>query len=119
MRHLIENLDTCTALAGNDSLVVEARHHYRTALAAQLTCNLFAAFGQAVVEDDLGAVRPRAFHLNRRGIGRHDDGGVNAEPLGGDGDALSVIARRESDHAPLPLVVRELEEPICRTAQLE
>ena len=53
--------------------IVETGHHDRAALGGQARGDVFAAFGPPVVEDDLGALGPRAVDLHLRGVGRHHD----------------------------------------------
>ena len=79
----------------------------------------FAAFGAAVVEDDLRALAARAVDLHLRRIGRHDDDRANAEPPGRDRHAARMIAGRESDDAALALLRVELQQPVGRAPQLE
>jgi len=81
--------------------------------------DLFAALRAAVVEQDLCAFGARAFDLHLRRIGRHDDHRSNAKPAGCNGHSAGVIAGRESDHAPLPFLLVELEQAVGRTAELE
>ena len=116
---LLDDLEPDRALPGDDRRIVEARHHGRAGLVGDPRGDLLAALGPAVVEDDLGALAARALDLHLRRVGRHDDDRPDAEPPRGDRHAARVIARREGDHAALPLLRRELQQPVGRAPQLE
>ena len=70
-------------------------------------------------QHDPGAQLPGALHLHERRVGRHDDGGVDAEPGGVVGDGLGVVAGRHGHDARGPLAVVEREQLVERAPLLE
>ena len=71
------------------------------------------------LEDHVGAVRPGGPLLrDRRALG-HEHGGLDAEQLGGQRDALGVVAGRGRDHAARPLLGGQPGDPDVAAADLE
>ena len=68
---------------------------------------------------DLRAVTPGVLDLHHRRADRHHDGSGNAEPMCVIGHALRMIAGRHRDHAALPFVRRQRQQPVERAALLE
>ena len=81
--------------------------------------DLLAAVLHAVVEHDLGARGAGVGDLQRRRIGRHDDGGLHAQQARGFGKALRVVARRPADDALLAVGLAHRGQEIVGAAQLE
>ncbi len=68
---------------------------------------------------DRRAKRSRRGHLDRRGIGRHNDGGRHAERGGRICDSVGVIATRVSHHSTAALLRRQRAYRGVRTAKFE
>ena len=73
----------------------------------------------AAVEDHVGAVRPGRLLLGDRRTLGHEDGGLDAEQLGGERDALGVVAGRGGDDAVGALLLGEPGDPDVGAADLE
>ena len=71
------------------------------------------------VQDHLGAARLDRMHLHLRGRHRHHDDRPGAEPLGGQGHALRMVAGGSADHAAGELGRRERRHFVIGAAQLE
>jgi hypothetical protein len=102
---LLDDLEAHRALARHNRRIVEAWDDRRAALRGDPRRYVLPAFGPAVVEHDLRAFAARAVDFHMRSIGRHHDHRPNAEPPGRNSDAARVIARREGDNAPRPLLL--------------
>ena len=61
----------------------------------------------------------RGVDLHLGSIGRHHDDGRDTKPLGGNGHALGMIARREGDDTLFPLFRRQLQKPVGSASKLE
>ena len=107
------------ALSRHDRGIVKARDDDCAGFPGNPRRDRFAALGAPIVEDDLRAFCARAVDFHLRSVGRHDDDGPDCQSPGRNGDAARVVARREGDDAPLPLLRRKLEQSVGRSAQLE
>jgi hypothetical protein len=117
LAELLEDLEPDRALPGDDVRIVEARHHgcARSRASARRSPR---GFGPAVVEDDLGALRARAFDLDRRRVGRHDDDrGMPSRRRRSPRPAHDCPTRKRPRPAPAP--PRSAAQPVGRAAQLE
>ena len=94
-------------------------HHRQIVRLAIFARELAGLLQRLAGDDGLGAMAPGVLDLHHRRADRHHDAGGNAEPVRVIGDALGVIARRHRDHAAPPLVRRQRDEPVQRTALLE
>ena len=117
---LLDDLEARRALPGDDRRIVEARHDGRAVLGGDPRGDRLAAFGAPVVEDDLGALRPRALDLHLRRVGRHDDDrrGCRAASRRWPRPAHDCPRRRRRRRAPAPPAIK-LQQPVGRAAQLE
>ena len=81
----------------------------------------FGAGGVVVVaiEHHLGAAGCHRPHLHLRRGDRHHDHGTTAQPLGGQGHPLGVVAGAGGDHATVELGAAEAHHPVVGAAQLE
>ena len=70
-------------------------------------------------QDDLSAVVLGGLHLADGGPGGHADDGADAEPGGGEGHALGVVAGAAGDDAPGPLLLRQGAELVVGAPELE
>ncbi len=118
-RRVLDRLQRGGALPGDDQRIVERPHQGGAALRHQPVGDALAALGMAVVEHDLGAVTPGVLDLDVRGVGRHDDDGLDAEELGRAGDALGMVAGGERHNAALALGLAHRREPVEGAAELE
>ena len=73
----------------------------------------------AIVRDDAPATPQGALPLDRRRIGRHDNGGGDAEKTGRFGYPLRVVAGRHGDDAPRPLGRSQRRDSVVGAAELE
>ena len=107
------------ALAGDDQGVVIGRHQGGAAPLGDVACDHVTVFAVAIIEHHFGAPGAGVVDLDRRRVGRHDDGGGGAHGVGRGGDALGVIARREGDHAALDFAGVEAADAVVGAAELE
>ena len=119
VRHLLQDLQRRRPLAGDDRVIVEGMDEDEALLFLQP-----ARLGVGIVvvvaaEHDLRAELACGLDLAERGRLRHHDGGLDAEPLRVDGDALRVVAGAGSHHPALALVRSEQRELVRRAALLE
>ena len=71
------------------------------------------------MQHDAGAEHLGALDLHERRVGRHHDGGVDAEPGGVPGHGLGVVPGRHGDDPAAPLVLGERQELVEGAALLE
>ena len=117
---LLEDLEPDRALPGDDRRIVEARHDRRAASPRRCRAAIASRLSvRAVVEDDLRAFGARAVDLHPGASAGMTIVAANAEPPRRDRHAARMIARREGDHAALPLLGDQLQQPVGRAAQLE
>ena len=107
------------ALAGDDQSVVIGRHQHGAASRRDVVGDRLAVIARAVVEHDLGAKRGGALAFGARRIARHHDHARHAEKPRRRGNALSVIAGRESDHAAGASLRRNRRELVVGAAEFE
>jgi hypothetical protein len=82
--------------------IVERGDEHRALLGGKAGADLLAALGGAIIGDDAGAGGKRGVALHRRSVSGHDDGRRDAEPAGGDGHSLGMVAGGECDHPAPP-----------------
>ena len=80
-----------------------------------LGADLLAQLARPIVQPDLGAMGAGVLDLDRRGVGRHDDGRGLAQELRRGGHALGVVAGRVGDHGRRV----DLADRIVGAAELE
>jgi len=117
--HLLQQLQRCRALAGDDVRMVEGRHQGHAALFGQAAADGLAVVGEAVEGDHLGAVFPRGGDLGCGRVLGHDDQGRHIEQARRQRDGLRVVARREGQHAAFALRIAEAAERVVGAAELE
>ena len=116
---LLDDLQADGALSGHDVEVVERVDEDRAGLRLVGPRGLEGVLEVAALEDHLGAVPPRGLLLgDRRALG-HEHGGVDAEQLGRQRDALRMVAGRRRHHAAGALLLREPRDPGVGAAGLE
>ena len=118
-RHLPRKFQPRRALPGNDVRVVIARHHHRAALRRNPLAYLFAAFGIAVEQHHLAAIRLHTGNLHLRGIRWHHDHRRHPQQPRRPRHTLRMVAGRERNHAGLAALRRDLRQPVRRPAHLE
>ena len=117
---LLHDLQPAVPCPATIARIVEARHHDRARFARQS--------GRRSPRGSRSGDRRRRSRRLRRACPRPSPAGASAgmtmiaadaEPPRGDGHAARMIAGREGDHAPLPLLRRQLQQPVGRAPQLE
>ena len=116
---LLDDLEPCCTLAGDDLLVVEGREHDHA-----LFLNQPVGRGLGLVLGSANDADPGTQGLDRldlvlRHETRHDHEAVCAGGLGGMGEAATVIAGGNADNAPGALLLAQREHGIGGTAELE
>ena len=117
LRALLQNLEPDSPLSRHDQLVIERRHYRRAPLGAEARRNV-EPLGR-IAQHELRAQCADARLLDGRGRARHDNAGMRAEALRGIGHRTAVVAGRGRDKAAGTLGVRQGEDLVHRTAQLE
>ncbi len=112
-------LDANRSLPGNDVGMIECGHECRAFFLRDMRCDMFAILTVAIVQHDVRTERPGIELLDLGRILRHDDRGIDAEPLRGKRDPLSVISGRVSNDARATLGMAELEQSIECAPDLE
>ncbi len=128
-RHRVEGEPLCRcvrdrlhrrgALPGDDQRIVEGSDQCGAALGDEAVGDALAALGAAVVKHDLGAVAACVRNLDTRGVGRHDDDGLDVQKLGRAGDALGMIAGGKRHHPALSLGRAQGRETVEGAPELE
>jgi hypothetical protein len=116
---VLDDLAAGGPLPSDDQRIIVRRHQHGAATLRNVARDSLAVFPLAVVEYDLGAERGGALALGPRRIARHDDHGRHVEQLGGGGDALGVVARREGNDAAGAALGRNRGDLVVRAAELE
>src|SRR5690606_12823927 len=116
---LLEELDAQRALTDDDVAVVVGVDHDGTLAIGVLGGHLQAYLDTVARENDLGSVSARCEKLRHRHTQRHVNGGLDAQLLGRESNALSVVTRRGSDDSASALLFRETREAVGCTAHLE
>lgn len=96
---LADDLQTDRTLAGDDLGIVKRMDEDRAGFGldpAGLGIGFIETFA---VQHDIAAAGADGGDLDGRGGHRHDDGGGDPAPGGGQGDPLGVVAGRGADHA--------------------
>jgi hypothetical protein len=116
---LLDDLQPRSTLPGHDQRIVEWLDRDGSRLARQSRSDGFAVFGVAIEQHHPGAVLAGALNLDLRGIGGHQNGGLDTQQARRIGDALSVVAGRERQHTTLALLGGQAGELVEGTAKLE
>ena len=106
-------------MAGHGARVVEGMHEGAAGAGHHFASQHFAIGGEAIVGDDFGAAVASGDHFGLRRIVGHDDGGVDAERLGGDGDGLAVVAGGDGNDALGAIADGDLAGEVGGAADLE
>lgn len=100
-------------------IVIVGRDEREAALGRKPAPDLLARIREAIIGDDFRTITARRRLFDLRRVIRHDydDGGSEQAP--GAGERLAVIARREGNHTPPPLLGRQRRDCIVGPAKLE
>ncbi len=92
VRPLLQQFQAQCALAGDDPLVIERRHHRQPAFRRFLFGPRLPISRGGAGEDDLGTETAGALHLDRRRCGWHHDDRRGAQFAGRERHGLAVVA---------------------------
>ena len=105
-------------MAGDDAQIVEGMYECQAFFALQLL-HFRQQIVHATVQQDARAVAFGGGGLAARGLLRHDDGGRDAEPGGGEGQCLGGVAGGHGDDAARLLLCAQVLQAVQHAARLE
>ena len=117
--HVIHQLETEGALAGDDVGVTKGADQHRARTFSELGGEARWCLDGRSLEDDVSPVTAGRQELRDRHTEGHEDRRGDAELVSRQRDALCVIARRSGDDSTRTLRLREAGEPVGRAANLE
>ena len=118
-RRILGDFEPDRALTGNDVAIVIRWHDHRPGFCRKLCADGFTVLAVTVIGHHARAERAGVAEFHGRGIGRHDDGGRDAEHLRRQRNPLRMIARRPRHHALGPVSGGNLHQPVIGAAEFE
>ena len=118
-RNVFENLHGNGALPAQHLIIVERRHVDHALTLAQLDRVGRGLVEHIAVQHDVGPIRLRRVHLERRRDLRHQNRRLRPTLMGRIGDALRMVACRGGDNTALELLVGERGDLVVSAANLE
>ena len=116
---LAQDLHADRPLACNDIRIVIRMDEGETSLRLKPTGLGVGLVKALAVEDHTATLPSHSLNFDRGGGARHHDGGLSTQPLSRESHALSMIARRSTDHPTLESLPWQARHLGVGAAQLE